>query len=104
MNIGKGSIGTDEAVLRENCRGLRAEAEKLNTFVGDLASLETSLSEYWEGEDLELLHTEFASFKAKLEELPEIVNSIAGWGESTADAYTTQVNRTKSSITSIFGN
>ena len=102
MNIGSGTVGVDGAVMQEACQALRAAVGELNTFVGDLATLETSLSEYWEGEDLEILHTEFATFKKNLEELPEVINSIAGWGESTADAYASAVGKTKASINEIF--
>ncbi|MBQ7780886.1 MAG: hypothetical protein IJ405_02565 [Lachnospiraceae bacterium] len=102
MNIGKGTVGADGAVLQENCQELRAAAGELDTFVGDLTALENGLSEYWEGEDLELLHTEFATFRKSLEELPEVISSIAGWGESTADAYDTAVGKTKTSFNQIF--
>lgn len=102
MNIGKGTVGADGAVLQENCQSLRAAAGELDTFVGDLATLENGLSEYWEGEDLEMLHAEFATFKKNLEELPEVISSIAGWGESTAEAYASAVGKTKASINEIF--
>lgn len=95
-------VGVSAGGLRDICSNLRTDSSQLQSFVEELNSLEKELQNYWEGDDLVTFQSEFAKFKANLEEMPVVVESIAKWGESTADAYEEATLKSKNMFSEIF--
>lgn len=102
MKLETNCVGVDTTIMHENCEGLKQDAQKFQQFIDDLGALEQDLSNYWEGEDLNMLHAEFATFKSSMMEMPEVITSIASWGESASDAYESVTSKTITGINEIF--
>lgn len=83
------------------CDDLKNQSMQIQNYIEELDALKSQLSNDWEGEDLDNLLTEFASFKAKLDELPGVVKSIADWGSSVYENYTAHAKKVSSTITSV---
>lgn len=102
MRLDTENVGADTEVMAEICTELERESQTLISFVDDLGNLEKDLSNYWEGNDMETLHAEFANFRKSLEEMPEVISSIAKWGQSTSNEYDRVMSKTITSINEIF--
>lgn len=87
--------------MTEVCDDLLKQASSIEGYINDLEALKNQLPNDWEGEDLETLLTEFASFKEKLDELPLVIKSIADWGFSAYEAYTSHAKSVSSAITAV---
>ena len=96
------SVGVETTVMYECCGELKTAASSLEGFINDLGQLEQDLSNYWEGEDMTMLHEKFSEFKNCLMEMPDVIMSIARWGESTTDAYADTMAKTKQALDGIF--
>lgn len=83
------------------CQDLLKQASMIEGYINDLEDLKNQLPNDWEGDDLDTLLVEFTSFKAKLDELPVVVKSIADWGFSTYDAYTSHAQKVSTAITAV---
>lgn len=99
---GGGVVGVTDG-MTDVCESLQQQSTQIQNYVEELEALKSQLSNDWEGEDLETLIAEFAGFKAKLDELPPVIKSIADWGTSTYEAYTDHAHNTSEAISSILG-
>ncbi|MDO4303360.1 MAG: hypothetical protein Q4D94_05540 [Bacillota bacterium] len=97
---GSGVVGVTDGMVSV-CEDLQQQSVKIQNYIEELESLKSQLSNDWEGEDLDTLLTEFAGFKAKLDELPSVVKSISDWGLSTHEAYTEHAHKVSEAITSV---
>lgn len=102
MVLSSENVGMQSNVMEESCSGLHADSKTLEGFIVDLGTLEQGLSNYWEGEDIDSFHTEFAKFKENLEELPSVIDSIANWGESVMESYNEVTNKSTQMFNEIF--
>lgn len=103
MVFTEGSVGMNSETMEACCSGLRTESASLEVFVSELSTLEQDLSNYWEGQDMEDLHTGFTDFKNKLEEMPTVIESIAKWGESVVEGYNSVSSSTSTMLNTILG-
>lgn len=83
------------------CDDLLNQSSLIEGYIGELEDLKNQLPNDWVGEDLDTLLTEFASFKEKLDELPLVIKSIADWGTSTYEAYTSHAKSVSAAISSV---
>ncbi len=97
---GSGVVGVTDGMVGV-CEDLQQQSVKIQSYIEELESLKSQLSNDWEGEDLDTLLTEFAGFKAKLDELPGVIKSISDWGLSTHEAYTEHAHKVSEAITSV---
>lgn len=95
-----GVVGVTDG-MADVCDNLQSQATQIQNYVEELEALKSQLSNDWEGEDLETLIAEFTGFKAKLDELPAVIKSIADWGMSTYEAYTDSAHNTSEAISNI---
>lgn len=97
---GTGVVGVTDGMVGV-CESLQQQSAQIQNYIEELESLKSQLSNDWEGEDLETLMTEFAGFKAKLDELPCVIKSIADWGLSTHEAYTDHAHKVSEAISAV---
>lgn len=96
------SVGVSVELMEEKCSGLRTHSANVQDLITELNALKNQLPTYWEGEDLELFIEMFTDFESKLGEMPEVINSIAAWGEKLTDNYLLDQNRTTQAIRTMF--
>lgn len=101
--LGSGTVGITSQVMQDCCSGLRKDVIALEQFISQLSTLEQNLSNYWEGEDMDEFHIEFANFAKDLQEMPPVIESIAAWGESAEAGYDNLTNDVKKYTYQIFG-
>lgn len=99
---GMGFVGVRTEDMEEVCSNLITQAGNIENFIDELEALKQELPNYWEGSDLETLIIEFQTFRNKLSEIPEIVTSIARWGDTTTDAYSDSSVSTSMKVSEIF--
>lgn len=97
-----GFVGVRTEDMEEVCSNLIAQAGNIENFIDDLEALKQELPNYWEGNDLETLITEFQAFRNRLAEIPEVVTSIARWANTTTDAYSDSSASTSMKVSEIF--
>lgn len=96
------SVGVSVECMNETCASLRSSSASVQDLIVELDGLKNQLPSYWEGDDLNLFIEMFTSFEAKLGEMPEVIESIAAWGENLTDNYMQDSLRTSNAIRSIF--
>lgn len=101
MGFGQG-VGVSVPEMMNACENLQKNAGAIQGYIDELATLKSNLSNYWEGTDSEEFQVQYNSFNEKLQELPEVINSIANWGIQTTEAYQSQESKATEAFGQIF--
>lgn len=102
MSTNNSGVGVNSSQMEDVCRNLRSHSGEIANLIEDLDALEKTLPSVWEGDDIELLNEQFNKFKSELLQLPDVIASIAAWGEDTTNDYLADEVRSSASINELF--